>query len=953
MAGKKKNTRIETITHDDETRTNIPTAEMESLVREEEARPTKVKYDHKNNPDKNPELYARNPDLDPQLVWKGKDEEDRRPLSVDAVPIYVQERIHPKAIIDDIKRMATRENKGETIDFFANWDGELNPEDKIEFYQHAQKWTNRMILGDSLQVMTSLADKEGLKGQIQCIYFDPPYGINFGSNLQPTTSSNRVTNTKTAEAREPEVIKAFRDTWSDGVNSYLSYIRDRMQVARDLLTESGSFFLQIGDANVHLLRVLMDEIFGAENFISQISVKKTTGLGTSGLSAVNDFIVWYSKNRSALKFRNLFKHKPVGGKSAYTSLRLPDGTDRKMTTSEKAAPAEVANIGKPFMKDTLYSAGYTASCFYGFEVRGKKFKAGKNSWKTNQEGMYRLAKSDRILVDKFVPGYRRYFGDFPAQKIDNNWSDVGGPSAPIYVVQTNTKVVKRCLLMATDPGDLVLDPTCGSGTTAYVAEQWGRRWITIDTSRVSLALARSRMLGSYFDYYFLSDSPEGAKKEASVSGRLSHKDSYGQNIREGFVYERVPHITLASIARNTQIDSIWERWQKTLEPLRGAFNKANGQSFEEWEVPREAEDSWSADARQAHEKWWEARIARQKEIDACIARNADTEYIYDRPYVQTDVVRVTGPFTVESLSPHRVVPTDADDEALLGAVDEAVGEEGREYLKPRSKRLRPKSVEEGESKFIDIIYENLRQAGVQNTKKNERMRFISLEPWPNGRYVQFEGRYMENGKERKAAICVGPEYGTVTRSLMVQAAREAADYFNILVVMGFAFEAHADKELINIGNMQVLRARMNNDLHMANRLKSGKSGNLFVVFGEPDIELCKTDDGKYRVEIKGIDIFDPTTGDVRASEPDDIACWFIDTDYNDEAFFMRHAYFSGGGPDPFKRLKTTLRAEINEEAWSSLYSTVSRPFEKPTSGRIAVKAINHFGDEVLKVFSVR
>ncbi|WP_025769254.1 hypothetical protein [Thioalkalivibrio sp. HK1] len=320
--------------------------------------------------------------------------------------------------------------------------------------------------------------------------------------------------------------------------------------------------------------------------------------------------------------------------------------------------------------------------------------------------------------------------------------------------------------------------------------------------------------------------------------------------------------------------------------------------------------------------------------------------------MQKNVVRVTGPFTVESLSPHRILPTDADDEAILEAIDAVAEEEGRYPTPRRSRRLRPKSEEEGETKFIDIIYENLRKAGVQNTKKGERMEFSSLEPWAKGRHIQFDGRYSESGKERKAAICIGPEYGTVTRSLMVQAAREAADYFDVLVVLGFAFEAHADEELINIGKLPVLRARMNNDLHMANRLKTGKSGNLFVVFGEPDIELRTMDDDRYQVEIKGVDIFDPTTGDVKASGADDIACWFVDTDYNDEAFFVRHAYFSGGGPDPFKRLKTTLKSEIDQDAWQTLYTTISRPFEKPSSGRIAVKAINHFGDEVLKIFDI-
>ena len=591
---KPKNTKIETITHDDETRPNIPTAEMENLVRDEEAKPVKVEYERKNNPDENPELYARNPDLDPQLVWKGKEEEDREPLNVDAVPIYVQERIHPKAIIDDIKRVAAkdqRENGEETVDLFADWDGELDPEDKIEFYEHAQKWTNRMILGDSLQVMTSLSKKEGLQGQVQCIYFDPPYGINFGSNWQSSVKSRIVSDgKKNFEAREPEVTSAFRDTWRNGINSYLSYMRDRLQVSRDLLTDSGSVFIQIGTENEHLLRSLLDEVFGADNFFSKIVFKKTLPLGSKGLPSIFDTILWYAKNKTAVKYRPLFQPKDLGAGTGYTWVR--DGTlkKRKMTAVERRDLTTLESNSSPFFADNLMSSGYTETCFYDIEFDGKLFPRQKYSWKTNQSGMDRLKKADRLVAPASLPNYVRYFNDFPVQTIHNMWDDTHGASDIVYVVQTSNKVVQRCLLMASDPSDLVLDPTCGSGTTAYVAEKWGRRWITIDTSRVSLALARSRMVGSHFDYYFLNDSAEGAEK-ASVSGKTKLKENYGQNIREGFVYERVPHITLGAIANNTEIDTIWERWQETLEPLRAALNKAIGQSFEEWEIPREAEEA--------------------------------------------------------------------------------------------------------------------------------------------------------------------------------------------------------------------------------------------------------------------------------------------------------------------------------------------------------------------------
>ena len=935
MAKKPKNTKIETLTHEGQTRKNIPTAELENLIRDEEAKPKKVDYRRKNNPNEIPELYARNLDLDPQLVWKGKDEEDQEPLSVDAVPIYVQEQIHPKAIIEDIKRQSKKETveKGkETPDLFANWPRELSFEDKIEFYQHDQRWTNRMILGDSLQVMTSLSEKEGLKGQVQCIYMDPPYGISYASNWQTSTNNRTVRDGQNdSESREAEVIRAFRDTWEFGINSYLSYLRDRLTVCRELLTETGSIFFQIGDENEHLVRSLLDEVFGSANFVSKIVFKKTLPLGSKGLAGIYDIILWYGKDASKTKFRRLFEPKEIGDGTGYIWLKNEDTSKRKMSGKERQLPEKnLDKSQKPFFAATLSSSGFTKTCIFDFNFEGKQFKCGRKSWRTTEIGMERLIKADRIIAPGKLPTFITYHDDFPVQPIHNMWTDTHGALDTFYVVQTSNKVVQRCILMATDPGDLVIDPTCGSGTTAAVSEEWGRRWITIDASRVSLALARARLIGSKFEWYDLAD----------------------KHPSQGFRNKKVPHITLSSIANNLEIDVIWDRWYPTLEQYRQSFNNLAQKDNQSWDMPSPDDTSFSRDANESLLGWWAARKDMQTEIDNSISSNADYEELYDKPLIQKNILRVTGPFTVESLSPHRIVPADADDEALLQQITDESTKEGGKIPEQKSKRLRPKSVEEGETKFLDIVQENLAKAGVQNTKKGERLEFIALDPWLNGRYIQFEGRYMENSKEKKAAIFVGPEYGTVTKSLMSQAAKEAADYFDILVVLGFAFEAHADEDVLNIGRLPVLRARMNNDLHMADRLKSGKSGNLFVVFGEPDIELLKADGDKLKVEIKGVDIFDPTTGDIKASGPDDIACWFIDTDYNDEAFFVRHAYFSGGGPDPFKRLKTTLKAEINEEAWSSLYSTVSRPFEKPSTGRIAVKAINHYGDEVLKVFDV-
>lgn len=485
--------------------------------------------------------------------------------------------------------------------------------------------------------------------------------------------------------------------------------------------------------------------------------------------------------------------------------------------------------------------------------------------------------------------------------------------------------------MATDPGDLVLDPTCGSGTSATVAEQWGRRWITIDTSRVALALARARIMGARYPFYLLADSREGQIKEAEVTRVAPSSKPVNGNIRLGFVYERVPHITLKSIANNAEIDVIWEKWQVVLEPLREKLNAALKKDWQQWEIPRDGDNAWSEPAKKLHADWWKARIARQNESDASIAAKAEFEYLYDKPYEDKKKVRVPGPFTVESLSPHRVLGVDENDELIDG-----LNGNGTEYGAKKS--------------FPEMILENLKIAGVQQAHKEDRITFTALAPWP-GDLVCAEGRYMEGDAEKRAAIFIGPEFGTVQRADLVAAAREAGDAaFDVLIACAFNYEAHTT-EFNKLGRIPVLKARMNADLHMAEDLKNTGKGNLFVIFGEPDIDLINEKDGKLRVKVKGVDVFKPQTGEVISDGADSIACWFIDTDYNEESFFVRHAYFLGAN-DPYSALKTTLKAEIDPDAWATLHSDTSRPFDKPTKGRIAVKVINHLGDEVMKVFKV-
>ncbi|MYB38329.1 MAG: site-specific DNA-methyltransferase, partial [Gammaproteobacteria bacterium] len=914
-------------------------------------------------------LERRNRDLDPQLVWRGKDERMDADLDVPAPPLYIQEKVHPKALIDDLRRETTeRANDAapEMPDLFADFNGLPSLDATTEFYQHDQNWSNRMILGDSLQVMASLAEREGLRGKVQCIYMDPPYGIKFNSNFQWSTTSRDVKDGKAEHiTREPEQVKAFRDTWRDGIHSYLTYLRDRLTVARDLLTESGSIFVQIGDENVHRVRALMDEVFGAENFVSLITVRKTTSEGASLLGATTDFVLWYARDVDLAKFRPSYKRRTEVAERRYSQL---DAGGRRyqlgdITSSRPAGEGDAKS----------------------FDWLGLPFNPGAGTFKTTFEGLTKLSLAGRL--DVTTAGrlrYKRFQDDFSVAVVGNLWDDISGAvqsraDPKVYVVQTSTQLVQRCVLMATDPGDLVLDPTCGSGTTAYVAEQWGRRWITVDTSRVALALARARVMGARYPYYLLSDSPEGQMKEAEVTRKApSSAPTYG-DIRQGFVYERVPHITLKAIANNAEIDVIHEQLQPAVEAALVELNEAlrghkqphqvtaggrqgesvrfdagknathmlpNGEDVPahrllEWEVPREAPEDWPQGAVEALAAFWEARIKRQREIDASIAAKADFEHLYDKPYQDNGKVRVAGPFTVESLTPHRFVETERPLPPPPDSTNQ-VREERQPYEINRSSTP--------PFDFAGVILEQLRTAGIQQVRKEDKIDFTALRGWPGRRFAA-EGQYQEGDDVRRAAIFIGSEHGTVGRSHLVAAAREASEAdFDMLISCAFNYDAQTT-DLKQLGRLPILKARMNADLQMSTDLKKTKGGNLFVIFGEPDIEVLPAADDQIQVQINGVDLFDPRTGDVRSSEPDDLACWFIDTDYDMASFFVRHAYFLGAN-DPYKALKTTLKAEIDPEAWASLRSAISRPFPKPNSGQIAVKAINHLGDEVMKVIDV-
>jgi adenine-specific DNA-methyltransferase len=928
---------VEILRHGGAKRKNIPTAEHRSALEKDDQSPIPVRYERRNR------------DLDPQLMWRGKDELDWSDLVVPAPPLFIQEKIHPKVLIDDLMRESARgagQAKDSQFDLFGDFNG-VPEEAKTEYYQHDANWSNRMILGDSLQVMASLAEREGLRGKVQCIYFDPPYGIKFNSNFQWSTTSRFVQDGSVEHiTREPEQVKAFRDTWRDGLHSYLTYLRDRLTVARELLTETGSIFVQIGEENVHRVRAVLEEVFGEKAYTSQIIFRKTTGKGSELLDNTYDVILWFSKSEEGPKYRALFERRLIEDDDNLRFVELPDGSRRNMTAAEAAGLVPLPEGGRAYRPNPLTNQrAAQGSDLRVYRFEGKDYFPGWGKFRSDAVGMNRLSAAGRLLGVGKTLTFIRFLEDFGFKPHNDIWDDTrssGFGEARTYVVQTNSRVVERCLLMATDPGDLVLDPTCGSGTTAYVAEQRGRRWITIDTSRVALALARARLMGARYPYYLLADSKDGQQKEAEIRKTAPVEASTHGDIRLGFVYERVPHIKLKSIANNAEIDVIWEQYQQTLTPLRADLNSAVGKNWEEWEVPREAEKSWPEVAKDFHARWRQARIARQRAIDASIARNADPEYLYDKPYEDKWKVRVAGPFTVESLSPHRVLGVDEDDE-LIDVLGEPPAPYGEEHA------------------FVPMILENLRVSGVQQAHKEDRITFSSVVPWP-GELICGEGRFLEGAsgkenKEKRAALFVGPEFGTVTRPDLAQAAREAAEAgFDILIALAFNYEAHAS-EFNKLGRIPVLKARMNADLHMASDLKNTGKGNLFVIFGEPDIEILPAEEPgagpeQIQVRINGVDVFHPQTGEVRSDGPEGIACWFLDTDYNEESFFVRHAYFLGATVDPYKALKTSLKAEINAEAWATLNRAVSRPFAKPKSGRIAIKVINHLGDEVMKIFRV-
>ena len=792
---------------------------------------------------------------------------------------------------------------------------DLDFSQKIEFYQHEQNWHNRFILGDSLAVMNSLAEKDHLKNGVQMIYFDPPYGIKFSSNWQVSTRKNEVSDTKAEDVTsQPEQVKAFRDTWELGIHSYLAYLRDRLTVAYELLADSGSIFVQISDENVHRVRCLLDEVFGDTNFVSTITWIRGGMTSATRLAGVSDYLLWYAKDKDQVKYYPLYaqwnERTPDPLLKSYTQVELPDGTRRGMTKEEVENPALLPMKSLRF-RAILATSQTPSDATYPYKFEGQAFTPSSGrGWVASREGLDRLAKQNRLIGGKTTLNYIRYANDFPGRALTNIWTDTGrGGSGKTYVVETNPKVIQRCVLMTTAPGDLVLDPTCGSGTTAYVAEQWGRRWITVDTSRVALALARTRLMSAKYPYYCLRNVDD---------------------IKQNFAYKMSAEVNLTDMANNTEIDDIHTEYAEKLDPLRSEMNCLIGQNWKEWEVPTETDPEWDTEFQQLHRQWLALKRERQLEMDDSTARQAKNEILYDDPHEDKKRVRVTGPFTVESLSPHLVLdPSDTETTAPNAASSKTSQD------------------------YHQHIIEHLKTAGVQNRLEQQRITFDWLGEYP-GEWIHAEGVHTdENGNTKSIAISIGPEYDTVGSQWISETAKEAVrktPKFDLLIVAGFNFEGYTADEEMHMGSLTILPIKMSHEL-MVRELKNTGEGNLFMVFGEPDIDIVDHKDGTLSVKLLGVDVYDPKQGLVHSDTPDDIACWFIDTAYTGEAFFVRHAYFTGAD-EPYKQLQRALNSEIDEEMWEALYRTESLPFPKPETGKIAVKVINHYGDEVMKEYKV-
>lgn len=885
---------------------------------------------------------------EPWLEWAGKQE--AKSFTVDPVALHKHEHVSAKAIL----KVAARENVQREL--FA--DPQQTYDRALEFYKHDVDWANRLILGDSLMVMSSLAHREDLSGKVQMIYIDPPYGIKFSSNFQPTVFHRDVKDRDQDLTREAEQIKAYRDTWTLGVHTYLAYLRDRLIVAKDLLTDSGSIFVQISDENIHRVRSIMDEVFGQENFVSLITFTKTAPLGSKLLVSRCDYIIWYATDKSQCKYRPMFVSKNIGEGSSYKYVELIDGTKRKMTQQEQQKPSLLPEGSTPFTLGNLLSTGYTQTCYYDFQFEGRMVERGRYSWKTTEKGMKRLLDANRVWGSGVRPGYVQKHSDFPVKRLDHLWYDVGGAHDRKYVVETSTKVIQRCLLMTTDPGDLVLDPTCGSGTTAYVAERWGRRWITIDTSRVSIALARQRLLTASYDYYKLRDEENG--------------------VMGGFVNKTVPHITLGSIAQNTALDPIFQRYEPILNEKLRALNSALADitpeirsklhakladkeeregrrsitdadkrrwelpetAWQEWEVPFDADDDWTEALQDALTDYRDTWCAKMDEVNKCIAAASDGEELVDQPEVDRKRIRVSGPFTVEAVQPP---------EEFLD-VESPIGGEPEEMEDTFDSDTEEHEAVNAEA-YLDKMIHLLREDGVK-FPDDQQQKFATLDPLEGG-VLHAEGTWENGDSERRVAVAFGPQHGPVTVMLVEDCLPIASRLgYDELVFAGFSFDGAAQGIIQNNPNprVHIHMAYINPDVVMDDLLKKTSTSQLFTVFGLPRTVLETDDNGEYYIKMEGVDIYNPVDNTVSSADADKVAAWFVDSDYDGHIFCITQAFF----PDKkaWDKIARDLKGVIDTESFEMFSGTVSLPFPAGEHECIAVKVIDPRGNEVMRVHNL-
>lgn len=894
----------------------------------------------------------------PYLQWTGKAE--RTSFEVDTVSLHVHERIDPASILAAVRKRMDDAKKGRTMqgDLFAAPFEQLPLREAIDFYKHDKGWSNRLVLGDSLLVMNSLLHKESMAGKVQMVYIDPPYGIKYGSNFQPFVGKPAVKDRSDKDlTEEPEMIRAFRDTWELGVHSYLTYLRDRILLAKDLLNESGSVFVQISEENVHLVRNLLDGEFGSENFVSLISFATTAGFSqSSALSRAGDHILWYAKSREQVKVRTLLRS--FDSRTGYGLLMLSDGRTRALSKKEKTGEVEIPIDARTYNASDIGAQGEAPEP-QPFVVAGKTYFPSPDShWKANYPlGMDKLLKAGRIRYSDERLHYIRYAEDFGMAPYTNQWTDtvIGGyTDEKVYVVQTTTKVIQRCLLLTTDPGDLVLDPTCGSGTTALVAERWGRRWITCDTSRVAITLAKQRLMTASFDYYALKYPHEGLKG--------------------GFIYKTVPHVMLGGIANNPEIDAIYERLHPAIAEALVALNSAlraappkpfkvteggrKGKAIDfkkngneklpsgeeasagallEWEVPFDLPEDWPAAAKAPFEAFHAARIAMQREMDRSIAAHADQETLYDKPQPDPKKLRISGPFTVEA------VPT-----PTVLSLDEAQQPTEADASIARS----------GESARQHQWRDELLKTGIRG-KGGQVYRFAELETLPNGegfRHLHCSGSLAETGE--RVVVCFGPAHASLEQRTVAHAINEAAMLVpkpRYVVFAAFVFDPEAAKDIDETKwpGVTLLKAQMNTDLLTDDLKKSRKTNESFWLVGQPHVELRTLPDGQYQVEVHGFDYFDMDKGELISGGKKKVALWLLDTDYDDRSLYPRQVFFPmAGKKDGWMKLKKTIRAELNEELLEQYHGTVSLPFEAGPNRKVAVKLVDDRGIESLKILTL-